>query len=214
MPAWVFERLQSYNYKLFHSSPTSPGYRRTPKKNGNFLTRYVKITVHGTYSAGSEFGLPSDATASFYEFKVFGTADGATFHSDANYGGNAVTLDVGNYTFSQLQAAGIADNSISSIQVPVDYKVVAYYNDGFSGTSRTYTSDTPSMSGDDNTFSSIKVIPVGIVSGATYKIKNKDSGKYLDTDANGGSSLLQVRIMTIRSGSLLTIHPAIGPSRM
>jgi hypothetical protein len=84
-----------------------------------------------------------------------------------------------------LQAAGIADNSISSIQVPADYKVVAYYNDGFSGTSRTYTSDTPSMSGDDNTFSSIKVMPIGIVSGATYKIKNQDSGKYLDTDANG-----------------------------
>ncbi len=160
----------AYNYKIATSQDNTNWSEKISKHNNantnqvqadyfKSNARYVKITVLGTYSAGSQFGLPSDATASFYEFKVFGTADGPTFHSDANYGGNAVTLDVGNYTLSQMQAAGIADNSISSIQVPADYKVVAYSDDGFSGTSWTYTSDTPSMSGDDNTISSIKVMP-------------------------------------------------------
>ena len=186
-----------YNYKIATSQDNVNWSEKVSKHNNANTTqvqadyfkstaRYVKITVLGTYSAGSQYGLPSDATASFYEFKVFGTADGPTFLSDANYGGNAVTLDVGNYTLSQMQAAGIADDSISSIQVPAGYTVVAYSDDGFSGTSWTYTSDTPTMSTNGNDMiSSIKVIPTVLVSGATYKIKNKDSGKYLDSDANG-----------------------------
>lgn len=217
----------SYNYKIATSQDNTNWSEKISKHNSGNTNqvqsdyfksnaRYVKITVHGTYSAGTEFGLPSDATASFYEFKVFGTADGPTFHSDANYGGNAVTLDVGNYTLSQMQAAGITDNSISSIQVPADYKVVAYSDDGFSGTSWTFTSDTPSLSGNDNAISSIQVMTIGIVSGATYKIKNKDTGKYLDTDANGAVILAsgttyddQKWVVTKQSSGYWTINNVV-----
>jgi hypothetical protein len=116
--------------------------------------RYVKITVTG---------MPSGAWASFYDFKIFGTFNGPTFHSDTNYGGKAVTLDLGNYTLAQMQEAGITNDSISSIRVPADYTVVAYSNDGFSGTSWTLTSDNSSLvaSGNNDMISSIKVISAG-----------------------------------------------------
>ena len=88
----------AYNYRIETSQDNTNWNVKVSKHNNSNTTqaqadyftsnaRYVKITVLGTYSAGSEFGLPSDATASFYEFKVFGTPDGPTFLSDANYGG-------------------------------------------------------------------------------------------------------------------------------
>jgi alpha-L-fucosidase 2 len=88
-------------------------------------------------------GLPSGANASFYDFKVFGTVDGPTFYKDTNYGGTSVTLGSHTYTLAQMQAEGIADNSISSIRVPAGFTVVAYVGSAFDGTSWTFTSTIP-----------------------------------------------------------------------
>ncbi|RCW47517.1 discoidin domain-containing protein [Paenibacillus prosopidis] len=116
-------------------------------------TRYVKITVTG---------VPSGYSAGIADFKVFGTINGPTFYEHYNYEGKAVTLDLGNYTLAQMQAAGIANDSISSIHVPLEYTVVAYNGDGFSGTSWTITSDNPAMgTGNNDMISSIKVMSAG-----------------------------------------------------
>jgi hypothetical protein len=98
--------------------------------------RYVSIRVTG---------LPSGANASFYDFKVFGTVDGPTVFKDTNYGGTSVALGSGTYTLAQMQAEGIADNSISSIQVPSGYTVIAYVGGTFDGTTWTFTSDNSSL---------------------------------------------------------------------
>ena len=72
---------------------------------------------------------------------TFGPLPGATFYSDASYGGTAVLLNAGTYTKAQLVAKGIPDNSASSVKVPFGVKVTMYQDDNLTGTSWTFTSD-------------------------------------------------------------------------
>jgi len=66
---------------------------------------------------------------------------GVTFYRDYNYAGSAVSLGVGNYTTSQLIAAGIPNDSVSSVRVPSGYTIEIYQNDNFSGTKWTFNSN-------------------------------------------------------------------------
>ncbi|WP_435924158.1 carbohydrate-binding protein [Paenibacillus sp. DYY-L-2] len=68
--------------------------------------------------------------------------NGVTFYEDINYGGNAVTLGIGNYTLSQLNANGIPNDWMSSLKVPGGWTVEVYENDNFGGTKWTFTSDS------------------------------------------------------------------------
>ncbi|SEM23131.1 Transglycosylase SLT domain-containing protein [Paenibacillus sp. cl141a] len=70
------------------------------------------------------------------------TTNGVTFYADINYGGKAVTLGIGNYTLSQLNANGIPNDWMSSLKVPSGWTVEVYENDNFGGTKWTFTSDS------------------------------------------------------------------------
>ncbi|MBF04935.1 MAG: glycoside hydrolase [Flavobacterium sp.] len=65
----------------------------------------------------------------------------ATVYKHCNYDGYAVSLPVGNYTLSQLQARGVLDNDVSSVKVQSGYEIVLYANDNFTGTAVTITSN-------------------------------------------------------------------------
>lgn len=67
---------------------------------------------------------------------------GVTFYADRDYGGKAVTLGVGNYVLSQLKAAGIPNDWMSSLKVPSGWTVEVYANDNFGGTKWTYTANS------------------------------------------------------------------------
>jgi chitinase len=62
-----------------------------------------------------------------------------TVYKDCNYTGTAVGLGVGDYTLSALQAKGILNDDISSLQVNSGYQVVLYESDTYSGASLTLT---------------------------------------------------------------------------
>lgn len=85
-------------------------------------------------------------------------ANGVTFYADINYGGTAITLPVGNYTLSQLNAKGIPNDWMSSLKVPSGWTVEVYQNDNFGGTKWTYTSSS-SWVGDtvNDKMSSVKI---------------------------------------------------------
>ncbi len=68
--------------------------------------------------------------------------NGVTFYADINYGGTAITLGVGNYTLSQLNAKGIPNDWMSSLKVPSGWTVEVYEHDNFGGTKWTYTSSS------------------------------------------------------------------------
>ena len=66
----------------------------------------------------------------------------ATVYKDCNYTGTATALSVGTYTLAQLQAKGILDNDISSLQVSSGYQVILYTNDNFAGSTLSLTANT------------------------------------------------------------------------
>ena len=68
--------------------------------------------------------------------------NGVIFYADINYGGTAITLGVGNYTLSQLNARGIPNDWMSSLKVPSGWTVEVYEHDNFGGTKWTYTSSS------------------------------------------------------------------------
>ena len=88
-----------------------------------------------------------------------GGGTGPTFYAAADYSGTAATLGVGSYDLPQLQAAGIANDTVSSIRVPAGYQVTAYADAGFAGTAWTFTADTPNLvpTGNNDAISSLRV---------------------------------------------------------
>jgi hypothetical protein len=86
------------------------------------------------------------------------------FFGDANYLGRAVMLGVGNYTQAQLVASGIANNSVSSIRVQPGFKVEAFANGDFTGTSIIVSGDTPSLAvrAFDNQMSSMRISKITV----------------------------------------------------
>ncbi|XXY44929.1 hypothetical protein WME91_33515 [Sorangium sp. So ce269] len=67
---------------------------------------------------------------------------GITVYEHAGFGGRAVVPDRGEYDLVDLRARAVANDWISSIQVPPGCTVTAYYDAGYTGTSVQYTSPT------------------------------------------------------------------------
>jgi len=70
---------------------------------------------------------------------------GVTFYTDINYSKNPVTLSEGRYNLAQLNAAGIRNDDISSIQIPNGYIVIVYEHENFGGKYWIFISNTPNM---------------------------------------------------------------------
>ena len=92
------------------------------------------------------------------------SSTGVTLFPNASYGGTGVTFGVGSYTLSQMVAAGMPNDAVSSIQVPAGYQIVAYGDDNYAGTSWTYTANNSNLAntGNDNQISSFKVSKIGV----------------------------------------------------
>ncbi len=88
---------------------------------------------------------------------IYGTTDGVTFYGDANYGGWSVTLGAGNYNYSEMVAAGIPNDKLSSLKVPAGFKVTLYENANFGGSQKAVTEDTSYLGDFNDLTSSIKV---------------------------------------------------------
>jgi hypothetical protein len=112
----------------------------------------------------------------------------AVFYQDINYGGTSVSLQPGNYTLSQMNAAGIPDNWMTSLKVPSGWTVEVYDGDNFTGTKWTYTASS-SWVGDatNDKMTSVKIyissptnpttppLKSGFV---TLQVNNQTNGKY------------------------------------
>ena len=107
----------------------------------------------------------------------------ATFYSDIDYGGSSISLGEGSYT--QQELASISAN-ISSLKVTKGFKITLYANADFTGDSKSWTTDASFVGEDWNDKAcSVRIEPNG-KSGLSgnFKIKNRNSGKYLDLRDN------------------------------
>ncbi|MFC5530560.1 beta/gamma crystallin-related protein [Cohnella yongneupensis] len=134
------------------------------ERTAKTLSSYTAETLTGTANQSKKTITISGVERTLGSAQPY-TGPKPTFYPNANYGGTGVSLAPGNYSISQMQAAGIANDNISSIRVPAGVTVVAYGDGAFDGPSWTFTSDNANLAntGNDNTISSIKVT----VSGAT-----------------------------------------------
>jgi len=79
---------------------------------------------------------------------------GAVVYEHDDYGGRSQILDAGRY---DLAALTIGNDVISSVRVPLGWRVTLYQHAGFSGTTRVLTADTPALPGFNDKVSSIVV---------------------------------------------------------
>ncbi|MDY6439187.1 MAG: RICIN domain-containing protein [Prevotella sp.] len=127
------------------------------------------------------------ATAMNRVFETLQTDYGvATFYQDKDYGGYAITLPEGSFTQADMALYGLTAKDVSSLKVTEGYKVTLYTTEEFGGDSKTWTSSS-SWVGDawNDNACSIKIEPNG-KSGLSgiWKIKNRNSGKFLDLTDN------------------------------
>jgi hypothetical protein len=84
---------------------------------------------------------------------VLAKAQQVGIFTGCNYGGQSVYLSAGRYYSYQMK---IANDRLSSLQVPYGMKVTVYEHDNFEGRSKTYFSNTPCLESEwRNTASSI-----------------------------------------------------------
>lgn len=101
--------------------------------------------IRATIAIGGYAGLPTSGVATVYK--------------DCNYSGNAVGLNTGSYTLSQLNALGILNDDISSLKVNSGYKVTLYKHDNFGGAAIVKTGEDACLvdEGFNDSTSSLKV---------------------------------------------------------
>ncbi len=117
----------------------------------------------------------------------------ATFYADADYGGYAIDLPVGDFTMADLASYGITNDDISSVKVKKGYKVTLYDNNNFLGSSAVCYSNQSFLGSFNDKTTSIKIGVEG-VSGLAgiYKIKSRSSNKYFDLNENAIANATKV----------------------
>lgn len=106
-------------------------------------TYYVSVTGTG-YLNPLNTGYSNYGSLGSYAITGSVTSAGsaaATVYKDCDYGGYAVTLAVGSYTLSQLQALGVVNDDVSSLKVGSGYEVILYKDDNFGGEAYLFRGD-------------------------------------------------------------------------
>jgi hypothetical protein len=111
----------------------SAGYRVVLYDGDNFTGTSLTLTANDSCLVNDNF---NDRTSSI---RVEAVASPAKVFQHCSFGGYQATLAVGDYTLAQLQSLGVADNDLSSAQIPSGYELVVYDGDNFSGASTTRT---------------------------------------------------------------------------
>ena len=122
--------------------------------------------------------------------RVFGVKTASktktTLYADSNYGGFSASLPEGEFTQGELSLYGFQGGDLSSLKVTPGFKVTLYSNADLTGDSKSYTSDCDFVGADWNDKArSVRIEACGKSGLAgNWKIRNRNSGKYLDTDNN------------------------------
>ncbi len=138
--------------------------------------------------------VPTKVIATFggYHNMSNGSSGVATFYQHCDYAGYAVTLPIGDYTLSQLQSKGIANDDISSLKVQSGYEVLAFNDDFYGGASSILSGDYVCLvdKGLNDAISSIKVRSKTAAFSQTIQAENYSAMQGVQTetttDVGGG----------------------------
>jgi hypothetical protein len=76
---------------------------------------------------------------------------------DINYAGRSATFWPGRFDMQQLAEHGIPNDSVSSMKVPVGWRVTMYQHAGFQGATQVLVADTPALPNFNDACSSMVV---------------------------------------------------------
>jgi predicted alpha-1,6-mannanase (GH76 family) len=127
---------------------------------GNWNATFADTTVPVSIPDGATVKLQydtGDLAANIDSLTLSGSPDAATFYEDAGYTGKAVSLKKGDYTVAQLGAAGLRNDTMTSLQVPAGWTVDVYQDGNFDGTKWTYTADNPNVGPANDRMSSVRI---------------------------------------------------------
>ena len=133
----------------------------------------------------------------------------ATLLRDCGFAGTAVTLPVGDYPLSQLQARGLLNDDISSLGVSSGFEVVLFDGDNFEGESITVTGNEPCLierSFNDRTSS----VRVRLVSAATLYQHCGFGGYAVGLPAAGTYSMAQLLALGFRNDDVSALRVSSG----
>ena len=147
-------------------------------------------------------------------FSGSGGTSAATFYKDCNYGGYAVGLPAGNYTLSQLQSHGIANDDISSLTVQSGYTVTLYWDDNFAGSVLTKTASDACLVDDgwNDKVSSLKIAATSARSSTIQPAVNREINiiarqNELQLMTTEDISGIPVRVFDMAGRQLFTVRP-------
>ena len=112
---------------------------------------------HDTANNTNETDFSSHQSA-VHLFESIASLNKVHVYQDINYAGRYSQLKLGNYTTAQLQTWGVANNGITSLSVPIGYKVIVYENDNFTGASKTFTANSNWLADWNDRISSIQIV--------------------------------------------------------
>ncbi|MEU1534708.1 glycoside hydrolase family 76 protein [Streptomyces fagopyri] len=127
---------------------------------GNWNSTFADTTVPVSVPDGATIKVQydsGDVAANIDHVTLSGSSSAAVFYEDAAYAGNAVSLAQGGYTVAQMEAAGIANDTMTSLKVPAGWKVEVYQNGNFDGTKWMYTADNSNVGQANDQMSSIRI---------------------------------------------------------
>ena len=104
--------------------------------NGVFVYRSAS---NGIACNNATFGDPAPGVAKACYFQPGGNL--VTLYQDCNYAGYSAGFGEGDFDLSALQAAGVANDDLSSLSVAPGYQVTLYEHAGFGGASITLSGD-------------------------------------------------------------------------
>jgi len=159
---WDASAIKWYvNGTKYHEANIANAINGTEEFTRNFFF-IINLAVAGDWPGQTvdESKLPAQLIVDYVKVTQGGgsTPSGAAiFYKDCNYAGTAVGLNAGTYTLSQLNAAGILNDDVSSVKVTAGYKVTLYMDDNFGGTSKVLTADMACDGTFNDKTSSVKI---------------------------------------------------------
>jgi beta-glucanase (GH16 family) len=137
----------------YHEASIQNGVNGTEEFHRDFFL-LLNFAIGGNWPGFNidESRLPAKMHVDYVRVYSQGSGNGNTVvakvFQHCNYGGYGISLAEVRYTLAQMQAMGIADNDLSSLQVSPGYQVTLYANDNFGGSTLTKKSDTACLVAD------------------------------------------------------------------
>ncbi len=131
---------------------------------------------------------------------------GVTVYSNANYSGNQASLGLGEYNMWDLAAAGISNDTISSLRVPKGYRVTLYNNIDFRGRIAVFFEDTSDVGSFDNMTTSLRVERDNgqVLSEGNYYLRSRRNFKLVCAEIGGSNQLIANRD-AVRNGETFVL---------